>query len=194
MADDAVEIDFKLETNDIVSYFAFAQLHCIGQDPNDRNFFYWLKVFMWGVLPIFLFSFLAVLAEKFGIPSFLVNAIVLLSLFALVYKCKDFHRKNIENNSKKINAQNYLLQSSYFISPESVLIKNEAADIRFKWSYVQGIKLDKSSFYIFFNTVGAVIVPRHAFESDADFQAFYNKCLGYYEAAKSKAETGEVNG
>jgi hypothetical protein len=52
-----------------------------------------------------------------------------------------------------------------------------------RWSGVERIALAREAFYIYLSSVQAIVVPRRAFGSDAEFAAFAQVARTYRESA-----------
>jgi hypothetical protein len=73
---------------------------------------------------------------------------------------------------RSLRRQGLLEPMTISIGPEHLLVRAARADTRIKWSAIKRIKLMRNRLFVFSSKTVAHIVPRRAFSSDADFNAF----------------------
>jgi len=71
------------------------------------------------------------------------------------------------------------------LSPEGLSHESPDCSVRHRWSGIQGVAKTKDHLFIFIDSSHAYVVPRRAFQSAGDFDAFVTRAEDYLRQAKS---------
>lgn len=71
------------------------------------------------------------------------------------------------------------------LSPEGISQETPGFSGRHRWSGIQGVAKTKDHLFIFIDSSHAYVVPRRAFQSAGDFDAFVTRAEDYLRQAKS---------
>ncbi|HET6847196.1 MAG TPA: YcxB family protein, partial [Anaerolineales bacterium] len=58
------------------------------------------------------------------------------------------------------------------ISADGILARNRSSESKIKWAAVQQVAESKRQLFLFTSAIGAVVIPKNCFKSDAEKQAF----------------------
>lgn len=187
MADDAIEIEYQLNVDDLVKLS-----HKSNKSSKYGYIFHVLMIiFMLLFMIVFqviserIFEWLGYTQElSEQISSVLLLLIVLCGIVSLT---KYFSKKRYSES------ENTSIFSPTVMRLDCNGLHSNNAHISFdvRWSGVEKIVNNNRNIYIYYCSMGAFIIPDRAFKSDEIFDKFYQKCLGYYQAAQEKDEVND---
>ena len=112
---------------------------------------------------------------------------ILLAVFAAVAGVIAFFpvilRRSIRVNARRLVADGvnrYLFgRKRLAVNSEGLVETGEYSELRLKWEIVENVVRSDAHLYLFLSSIQAIIVPRRAFATDADFQGFYERLQAF---------------
>jgi hypothetical protein len=74
----------------------------------------------------------------------------------------------------------------FAVTPAAFLVMSEKVKSEVKWNAMPKVVLDDERLFLFMSVRFAYIVPRRAFDSDRDFQAFTASAMNEWERARGR--------
>ncbi len=177
-----MEVTFTLTPDDILHYarhyYRTRMLKALNIRPALIYAFLGLMLL---VIPAGLWGALDLWRKTGVIPWGLILGFVLISGVACLYlpptrwRIVKFTRKQPES----------LIPHTVNISPEWLSAKTSMSESKHSWQTVYSLEEDPDYLYLFISKGSAHVVPKRAFGSRAQAQAFLDKARLYWDAAKS---------
>ena len=112
--------------------------------------------------------------------------VMLLSPIALVLAVPRLLPPSKKRIAKAASQQpGFLREHSVTISPEWLAEKTTVNDTKIAWITLPSLEEDKSHFFFFLSKTVAFIIPKRAFSSPVEAQAFLDRSRRYWQAAKN---------
>lgn len=193
MADDAIEVEFQLNLDDMVAFNL-----AINKEGNaclkTRSFWVGLGSFLF----IIFFAFAIAAYDKGLSPELGLAVGIIIGLLAGIAICFFILPVLTMFNTRQAAAIGYgdrnlslFSPCKFRISPLRVRSTSHVSDNKTSWQAVEKIKKVDTHLFIFIGPYMAMIIPKRAFADEAAFERFYEKCVEYWHAAQGRDPAAE---
>lgn len=158
-----MKVRYTVTLNDFVAW----NLHVTKKSGVGRT----AHLVTWLALPMF-FAWLAIqLLQDENKPAALV--LVVLALFWLAV-FPSIHQallaRNVRTFVKKLGGRGIIGERTLILSEELLVVISETFRTEVRWENLTGVEVVGDYTYIFLSGISALIVPRHGFESEAEYE------------------------
>ena len=184
MADDTIEIEYQLNTDDLIAFNSYVfkrkQYECAYCKP--------LKLMMifsvaGAVLSsVSLTSTIELSKLSFVFIGMFLGVVVLTLLIAYL-----FENSTKEMYSAKENKNLHIfMKKKLEITSSSIKEKTKVSEVAYQWLTTQRVEKDQEYIFVFLAPCMASIIPKRAFKSEEEYENFYQKCVEYHKAAEEE--------
>jgi len=160
-----MEIEFKRTEEDFVEFNLFH----ISNSPSIKKQILWTRI----ILAIMPFVFIFVFYKNISITDYAIQTIIAL---VLVFSYPSIYRSSSKSQTRKSlkegNNKSLLGHNTIELTPEGILGKSLAGESKINWSSVDKISQNDKYIFIYIGTVNALVIPKHAFSSNAEQKEF----------------------
>ena len=182
-----MKIEYEFTRDDFIK---FNQYYCFQFNKN-RVRVRLLRILI-GVLWGLVFIFIILMAIKgdlrFTSDYFIVIFLLLLLSIVAVFLKQIFMlliKWTVIRQLKTGKNKNLIGSKQLEILPEFIVEETECSKLIINWNGIERIEKNNDYIYIYTSSVSAVIIPNRVFNSNKEYEEYYNLINKYYQSSKS---------
>lgn len=192
MAGDAVEVEFQQTPEDVIAFNLVVPR--APRPASTGNLFKAIKmIIIISLLLVGLHFFIPLGSGKYIVTFFAGFGVC---SFYLLFMCVVGRGRQVSTAVKNMLelGENRLLFAKRKVVVKADFIEEISAysKSQFTWKGIERVEKHQDYLYVYISTMSAILIPRRAFADEAAFEAFYQKCQAYYNAAREKPAESEA--
>lgn len=158
-------VQYELTQDDLVAMWLYIQNKSSTVSKQSRRVFFYLAVITGFIL--------ALSAINYQSGEFPFGPIFITIFWTLFFLLRRSRRNQLKRHAGTSGMEEALSPTTMTLSPEGVILEDDFQHTRLKWLAITHVKSEKDYLFFYINPLSAHAVPKRAFTSEQDADAFY---------------------